>query len=363
MLRVALLVWHFVPAHFQKLKNPCLGSGAFADLPFCNVSLPLHARAADAIGRMSLSEKIGALNTNTPAIASLGLPSYNWWNEATTGVDTGDHESTKFPYPITSAMSFNRTLWHAVGRQIALEARALMNVGLEYSTYWTPVINLAREPRWGRNIETPGEDPMLTGEYAEQFVKGFQEAPEDPTHLLASACCKHYVANEMESTTQPDGEHQDRNHVDTMVSMQDLVDSYMRPFQACVEKGQVSSLMCSYNAVNGKPSCANEWLLGTVARETWNFNGYITSDCDADGDVYSSHHYTETPEEAVKAVLGAGTDVDCGDFVSTYAHSALQKGLITEQDIDERLQYLFIVRMRLGHFDPPTWKDSIPEST
>eukprot|EP00435_Cladocopium_sp_Y103_P040526 s2108_g11.t1 len=175
------------------------------------------------------------------------------------------------------------------------------------------------EPRWGRNIETPGEDPYLTGEYAENF--------------------------------------------DSAVSMQDLVDSYMRPFQACVEKGRVSSLMCSYNAVNEVPSCANDWLLQTVARDNWGFDGYITSDCDADADVYKSHHYTSTPEEAVKAVLNAGTDIDCTSFVPTYAQSALDKGLISVQDIDERLKMLFRVRMRLSHFDPKGPLDYIPAST
>eukprot|EP00438_Fugacium_kawagutii_P019650 Skav232823 [mRNA] locus=scaffold614:684140:687934:- [translate_table: standard] len=144
--------------------------------------------------------------------------------------------------------------------------------------------------------------------------------------------------------------------------MEDLVDSYMRPFQACVEKGRVSSLMCSYNAVNGVPSCANDWLLQTIARDNWGFDGYITSDCDADADVYNSHHYTSTPEEAVKAVLNAGTDIDCTSFVPKYAQSALDKGLITEQDIDKRLKMLFRVRMRLSHFDPKGPLDDIPAS-
>ena len=194
------------------------------------------------------------------------------------------------------------------------------------------------------------------------FVKGFQVAEEDPYHLQASACCKHYVANSMESTTQKDGEHHDRNHVNSDISMQDLVDSYMKPFQACVEKGQVSSLMCSYNAVNGVPSCANDWLLNTVARQNWDFDGYITSDCDADSDVFNSHHYTDTAEETVRDVLRAGTDVDCGGFVQQNAQSALDKKLITEEDIDERLKMLFKVRMRLSHFDPLGPLNKIPES-
>ncbi|CAE7387994.1 BXL6 [Symbiodinium necroappetens] len=346
-----------------KLVNPCLGDTKFSKMPFCNSSLAIDERVADAVKRMTLQEKIGALGTDTPAISSLGLPRYNWWSEASSGVaDAGNLQTTKFPYPITTGMSFNRSLWTMVGRQIGREARAAMNVGQAFSSFWAPVINLAREPRWGRNIETPGEDPYLTGEYAENFVRGFQEAPEDPYHVQASACCKHYVANEMESTTQPDGEHQDREHVDSEVSMQDLVDSYMRPFQTCVEKGRVTSLMCSYNAVNGVPSCANDWLLQTIARDNWGFDGYITSDCDADDDVFSKHNYTKTAEEAVKAVLHAGTDIDCVSFVPQHAQSALDKKLISEEDIDARLKMLFRVRMRLSHFDPTGPLNSISYS-
>ena len=146
-------------------------------------------------------------------------------------------------------MSFNRTLWQVTGNTIGREARAMMNAGNGLSTFWAPVINLAREPRWGRNIETPGEDPYLTGEYAEWYTQGMQEAPEDPYHIQASACCKHYVANSMDGTTEQDGEHHDRNHVDSIVPMQDLIDSYMLPFQACVEKGRVSGgqLLLAFN--------------------------------------------------------------------------------------------------------------------
>ena len=332
-----------------ELVNPCLNA-TFAALPFCDATLAIDLRAADAVSRMTIPEKIDALDTKTGPIASLGLPAYNWWSEASSGV-MGSRPTTKFAYPITTAMSFNRTLWRATGAAIGREARALMNAGAAYSTYWAPVVNLAREPRWGRNIEVPGEDPYLTGEYATEFVGGFQAAPEDPYHLQASACCKHYVANEMENTRQPDGEQWDRQHVDSNVTQRDLVDSYMVPFQACVEKGKVSSLMCSYNAVNGVPSCANDWLLRTVARDAWHFDGYITSDCDADSNVYDAHHYAATPEEAVADVLKAGTDVDCQSFVGQHARSALDKGLITEADMDARLVNLFKVRLRLGHFD------------
>merc|ERR1719215_38814 len=268
---------------------------------------------------------------------------------------------TNFAFPITTAMSFNRTLWKKTAQQIARESRAFANAGDEYSTFWTPVVNIVRDPRWGRNIETSGEDPYLTSEYATHFIKGFQEAPEDPEHLLASACCKHFVGNEMEDSTEA-GYHNDRFHFNAEISIQDLVDSYMVPFQACVERGSVTSLMCSYNAVNGVPTCASPWLLDTVARGASGFDGAIVSDCDSDLDVFKSHNYTQTPEESVREILRAGTDVDCGDFVTSHAMSALNKSIIEETDLDDRLRQQFRLRMRLGHFDPRGPLDSISVS-
>ena len=259
------------------MGNPCLKPGSnFSKLRYCDATAPLEERIADAVSHMSLPEKIGALGTVWPVTPSLGLDCYNWYTEATSGVawaHCGACKTTKFAFPITLAQSWNRTLWQLTGRQIGREARALMNEGDGYSTFWAPVINLAREPRWGRNLECPGEDPRLSGSYAESFVTGFQVAPEDPHHLQASACCKHIVANSMEQTTEPDGESENRGAVDENITMQDLVDSYLPPFNDCVQKGNVSGLMCSYNAVNGKPTCADDWLLTTVARDNWKFDG------------------------------------------------------------------------------------------
>jgi len=347
----------------EELVNPCLADPTQMHLPWCNATLPIDARVADMISRMTIAEKIANLDTDNNAIKSLGLPNYNWWSEASTGVSNGPGAHTKFAFPITTGMSFNRTMWQLTGRQIGREARALMNGGEGFSTFWAPVINLAREPRWGRNLETPGEDPYQSGEYAEWFVKGMQEAPEDPFHIQASSCCKHYAANSMEATTDGDGESHTRHNYDANITMQDLVDSYLKPFQSCVEKGKVSSLMCSYNSINGVPSCANDWLLTTLARDEWGFDGYITSDCDADNDVVNSHHYhNDTPEEGVRDVLRAGTDVDCTSFVGKHGMSAYTKGLITEEDINTRLSFLFRVRMRLDHFDPIGPLQSIPAS-
>jgi beta-glucosidase-like glycosyl hydrolase len=352
------------------LNNPCINaSSAMSSLPWCDYTLSVDVRAADAVSRLSLSEKINALGTNTGPLDSLELNAYNWWSEATHGIShvrdgpsSTTPKETNFALPITTAGSFNRSLWTATGRQIGVEARAFMNAGNAYSTYWAPVINLVRDPRWGRNIETPGEDPYLTGQYAINFVQGFQNNPIDPTHVQASACCKHYVANSMESTDDGEGNVHNRQEFNAIVKQQDLVDSYMAPFQDCVEQGKVTSLMCSYNAVNGIPSCANDWLLTTVARGEWEFDGYITSDCDADANVYTTHHYTATPGEAVRDVLRAGTDVDCGGFVTHNAQGALDNKTITVDDIDVRLRYLFRMRLRLGHFDPPGPLQEIPKS-
>eukprot|EP00040_Diaphanoeca_grandis_P030520 m.180510 g.180510 ORF g.180510 m.180510 type:complete len:788 (+) comp32023_c1_seq1:116-2479(+) len=345
------------------LVNPCITDTPQAKQPWCNATLPIDVRVQDMISRMTLAEKIANLDTNNNAIPSLGLPNYNWWSEASTGVSNGPGNHTKFAFPITTGMSFNRTMWQLTGRQIGREARALMNAGEGFSTFWAPVINLAREPRWGRNLETPGEDPYQSGEYAEWFVKGMQEAPEDPFHIQASSCCKHFAANSMESTTDGDGETHTRHNYDANITMQDLVDSYLKPFQSCVEKGKVSSLMCSYNSINGVPSCANNWLLTTLARGEWDFDGYITSDCDAVADVVNSHHYhNDTPAEGVRDTLLAGTDVDCTSFAGRHAQEALTAGILTEADIDTRMAYLFRVRMRLDHFDPVGPLQSIPMS-
>jgi len=346
----------------EPLVNPCL-SAPYNGMPFCNMSLSLDDRVDDLVGRLSMQEKATALGTDTKKLSSVGLNAYNWWSEATHGISHVQNNDvtpaeTNFALPVTTAGSFNRSLWFETGLQIGREGRAFMNVGNAGSTFWAPVINMIRDPRWGRNVETPGGDPYLTGQYAINFVKGMERNPEDPRYIQASACCKHYVANSMEDTTE-NGIHHARNEFDATVSPQDLVDTYMAPFQDCVEQGKVSGLMCSYNAVNGIPSCANGWLLDTVARGEWGFDGYVTSDCDADHNVFDPHHYTETAEESVKAVLEAGTDVDCGGWVTQNIQSAMDKGLVSEQLVDKRLKFLFRVRMRLQHFDPPGFLQSI----
>lgn len=205
----AIAGWHKtdnVPL-LPTLNNPCLPGavGPWKLQPWCDPTLPLADRVADMLSRLTLDEKIGNLGTDATPMFSLGLVAYQWWSESSHGVASGIHgakkPTTNFAYPITTAMAFNRSLWLATGAAIGTEARALMNTGDASSTFWAPVINLARDPRWGRNLETPGEDPYLTGEYSIYYVQGMQESPSDPEHILASACCKHYVANSMEDST------------------------------------------------------------------------------------------------------------------------------------------------------------------
>ena len=357
------------PVDPPMLNNPCVEAGSpQATLPWCDATLPIDERLDDAIGRMTLREKVEALATGnqekgSKPIESLGIGSYQWWQEASHGVATKSNaRTTNFALPLTVAQSFNRSLWRANGHQIGREGRALMNGGRAYSTFWAPVVNLASEPRWGRNLETAGEDPFVSGQYAVEFVRGMQEAPEDDAHLMASACCKHYVANQMEHSTEAGVTH-DRLEFNAEVTRPDLLDSYMPPFQACVEQGKVSGLMCSYNALNGVPTCADEWLLSTVARGEWGFDGYITTDCGAAVGVFEKHHFSASPEEAVRDVLRAGTDLDCdGWLLGVHTEAALEAGLIEEADIDRALRNSMRVRMRLANFDPPSGLAGITEA-
>lgn len=216
-----------------------------ATWPICDTSAALDTRSADIVSRMSVDDKVLALSTVAADLNSISLPGYCWWSEGAHGISrttiwTGATKwASNTVLPITASCSFNRTLWSATGNQIGREARAFMNVGHAESTYWAPVVNIVRDPRWGRNLESAGEDPFLTGQYASNWVSGFQTAKEVPYPLQATACCKHFVANELDNT---DGVN--RNHVDSFVPQQDLVDSYLPSFQTCVEEGKVAGIMC-----------------------------------------------------------------------------------------------------------------------
>lgn len=346
------------PPYACDSRNPATRS-----YTFCDASKPLTVRVEDLISRLSLEEKVEQLSNDATAVQRLGIPKYEWWSEALHGVSQWGrgiqfngpiHTATSFPQVILTAASFDHKLWYRIAQAIGIEARAMYNAGQASGlTFWAPNINIFRDPRWGRGQETPGEDPLLSSRYSVAYVRGLQGDPlssktkvRPSTRLRASACCKHFTAYDMDNW-----EGHTRFSFNAVVSKQDLLDTYQPPFKSCVEQGRASGIMCSYNSVNGIPTCADSNLLTSTARRDWGFQGYITSDCDAVATVYTAHRFTRTSEDAVADVLKAGMDVDCGNYLQKYTMSAIGKGKVNETDINRALRNLFSVRMRLGLFD------------
>ncbi|MBA0629198.1 hypothetical protein Godav_023790 [Gossypium davidsonii] len=328
-------------------------NGLTRSLKFCRANLPIHVRARDLIGRLTLAEKIRLLVNNAAAVPRLGIQGYEWWSEALHGVSNvgpgtkfggAFPGATSFPQVITTAASFNESLWEQIGRVVSDEARAMYNGGMAGLTYWSPNVNIFRDPRWGRGQETPGEDPVLAGKYAANYVRGLQS----PTgiRLKVAACCKHYTAYDLDNWNGVD-----RYHFNARVSKQDLADTYDVPFKSCVVEGKVASVMCSYNQVNGKPTCADPDLLKGTIRGQWGLSGYIVSDCDSVGVMYDTQHFTTTPEESAAAAIKAGLDLDCGPFLAIHTDLAVRRGLLAEADVDLALANTITIQMRLGMFD------------
>ncbi|CAD6262059.1 unnamed protein product [Miscanthus lutarioriparius] len=219
------------------------------------------------------------------------------------------------------------------------------NVGLAGLTFWSPNINIFRDPRWGRGQETPGEDPLLTSKYAVGYVTGLQNAGAGDS-LKVAACCKHYTAYDVDNWKGVE-----RYTFNAVVSQQDLDDTFQPPFKSCVVDGNVASVMCSYNQVNGKPTCADKDLLSGVIRGDWKLNGYISSDCDSVDVLYNNQHYTKTPEDAAAISIKAGLDLNCGNFLAQHTVAAVQAGKLSESDVDRAITNNFITLMRLGFFD------------
>ncbi|XP_047168053.1 beta-D-xylosidase 1-like [Vigna umbellata] len=329
-------------------------NGLTRGFKFCNTNVPIHVRVQDLIARLTLPEKIRLVVNNAIAVPRLGIQGYEWWSEALHGVSNvgpgtkfggAFPGATMFPQVITTAASFNQSLWRQIGRVVSDEARAMYNGGQAGLTYWSPNVNIFRDPRWGRGQETPGEDPTLAAKYAASYVQGLQ-GDGAGNRLKVAACCKHYTAYDLDNWNGVD-----RFHFNAKVSKQDLEDTYDVPFKACVLEGQVASVMCSYNQVNGKPTCADPDLLRNTIRGQWGLNGYIVSDCDSVGVFYDNQHYTRTPEEAAAEAIKAGLDLDCGPFLAIHTDAAIRKGLISENDLNLALANLITVQMRLGMFD------------
>ncbi|RWR94271.1 putative beta-D-xylosidase 2 [Cinnamomum micranthum f. kanehirae] len=223
----------------------------------------------------------------------------------------------------------------------------MYNGGMSGLTYWSPNVNIFRDPRWGRGQETPGEDPLLAGKYAASYVRGLQQPHGKAQNMLkVAACCKHFTAYDLDNW-----KGNDRFHFNAKVSKQDLKDTYNVPFRACVEEGKVASVMCSYNQVNGVPTCADENLLSNTIRREWGLNGYIVSDCDSVGVFYDSQHYTSSAADAAADAIKAGLDLDCGPFLAVHTEEAVKQGKLKEAQVNNALVNTITVQMRLGMFD------------
>ncbi|XP_062230097.1 beta-D-xylosidase 3-like [Phragmites australis] len=358
--------------------------------PYCDASLPYADRVRDLIGWMTVEEKVGNLGDYSRGAPRVGLPPYKWWSEALHGISNkgpstlfddldskpaGNHSGraavyngTVFANVINSAATFNETLWKSIGQAVSTEARAMYNLGKGGLTYWSPNINVVRDPRWGRALETPGEDPFVVGRYAVNFVRGMQDIPGhdadnagDPFSrpIKTSACCKHYAAYDVD-----DWHNHTRFTFDARVTERDMVETFLRPFKMCVRDGDVSSVMCSYNRVNGIPACADARLLSGTIRGDWQLHGYIVSDCDAVQVMTDNATWLNfTGVESSAASLKAGLDLDCGeswikqngkqlkDFLTEYGMAAVSQGKMRESDIDNALKNQYMTLMRLGYFD------------
>ncbi|CAA3025988.1 probable beta-D-xylosidase 7 [Olea europaea subsp. europaea] len=361
-IKILLLIEFLVYAESNGPPYSCDSSNPLTkSFRFCDAKLPINKRVQDLISRLTLDEKISQLVNTAPAIPRLNISAYQWWSEALHGVSRHGKgirfngsiaSATMFPQVILTAASFDASLWYRIGQAIGEEARGVYNAGEAMGmTFWAPNINIFRDPRWGRGQETPGEDPLVAGEYAVTYVRGIQGDSFEGTqlkdgHLKASACCKHFTAHDLDNWNGFD-----RYMFDANVTKQDLADTYQPPFKSCVQKGQASGIMCAYNRVNGVPNCADYDLLTTTARGQWGFNGYIASDCDAVAIIHDNQGYAKLPEDAVADVLKAGMDVNCGSYLMKYTKSAVEKKKVLESDIDRALNNLFLMRMRLGLFN------------
>jgi len=325
--------------------------------PYKDPSLSAQERAVDLVHRMTLQEKASQLVNQARAIPRLGIPAYDWWSEALHGVAVNG--TTEFPEPIGLAATFDVAGIHTMATAIGIEGR-IKHVQAERAghsnifeglDFWAPNVNIFRDPRWGRGQETYGEDPFLSGRMAVAFVTGMQGT--DPRYYLAIATPKHFAVHS--------GPEPTRHFADVDVSRHDQEDTYLPAFRAAVVEGHAGSVMCAYNAINGQPACASEFLLEHTLREAWQFRGYVVSDCGAVRDIDSGHRYRSTQPQASAISLERGMDNECVDFAKVNDDhdyrpyiEAVQQGYLSERAVDTALVRLFTARIRLGMFDPPS---------
>jgi beta-glucosidase len=314
--------------------------------PFLNQSLPLEARVNDLVSRLTLEEKVSQMLNGSPAIPRLHIPEYNWWSEALHGVARSG-VATIFPQAIGMAATFDDSLIFQVATAVSDEARAMYNVSsgkdyrLQYGglTFWTPNINIFRDPRWGRGQETYGEDPVLTARMGVAFVKGLQG--DNPKYLKVAACAKHFAVHS--------GPEKLRHVFDAEVSKKDLWETYLPAFHALVN-AKVEAVMCAYNRTDGEACCGNSYLLQDVLRNQWQFKGHIVSDCGALDDIYQGHKLVADRTHAAALALQRGVNLNCGDTYLSLT-DAVKQGIVSEKQIDSSLAVLLRTRFRLGLFD------------
>jgi beta-glucosidase len=317
--------------------------------PYLNPDLPAEQRAADIVSRMTLEEKVLQMQNTAPGIPRLGIPAYDWWNEALHGVARAG-QATVFPQAIGLAATWDTDLMHRIADVISTEARAKYNEAIRNDnhgryyglTFWSPNINIFRDPRWGRGQETYGEDPYLTSRIAVAFIRGMQG--DDPRYFKTIATAKHYAVHS--------GPEPSRHQFDARTSDRDLNETYLPAFRASVVEGKAYSVMCAYNRVDGLPACASDDLLQKRLRGEWGFQGYVVSDCGAISDILRGHKYKPTMAEASAVAVKTGTDLTCGSEYRTLV-DAVKGGAITEAEINRSLERLYVARFKLGMFDPP----------
>ncbi len=326
----------------------CLDRGESSD--FMNPDLSFEERATDLVSYLTLEEKIAQMSNDAPAIERLGVPDFNYQGEALHGIAEaagGKYmAATSFPQSIAMGSTWNPDLMLRVASAISDEARAFYNMGEMDISFWSPNINMLRDPRWGRNDEAYSEDPFLMSRIAVAFVRGLQG--DDPIYLKSIAAPKHFVANNSEFN---------RHDGTSDVSERWLREYYFPSFKACFHEGGAFSTMCAYNRVNGVPACGNDWLQNKVLREEWGFEGYVVSDCGAIEDIYENHKYVSTPEEASALAVKSGCDLNCGFVYEDALLKAVKQGLVSETEIDKSVQRLFLARFKLGMFADP---DEVP---
>lgn len=318
---------------------------------FQNPDLSIEKRVDDLVSRLTLDEKVNQMLHTAPAINRLDIPAYTWWNECLHGVARTKFKVTVYPQAIGMAATFDKESLHKMADYTAEEGRAINNESIKINnrgiylglTYWTPNINIFRDPRWGRGQETYGEDPYLTAALGDAFVTGLQG--NDPKYLKAAACAKHYAIHS--------GPESSRHQFDAEISDYDLWDTYLPAFRKLVVETKVAGVMCAYNAFKGQPCCGSDLLLTNILRSQWGFKGYITSDCGAIDDFYQQHKTHADAEAAAADAVLHGTDLECGHITFKALVGAVKDGKLTEQQLDISVKRLFTIRFRLGMFDPP----------